>query len=435
MTSQPVDRPAAGRRLPEDGGGAVLRLCLTLAGGVLRHPRSFSIRQALRNWTRQTGEKHGSADFIIRIGAKQIVVVGSQAFSRAILDEIPREAGISAGKLKRGGMTFLAPQALTITQDDQWRRLRTLNEHVLAPGAVHTNEAAFLAAVHRAFDQPVATPADVRAGMSRAMVDIVFGPGVAPASIGHDVAELFEYVQSPLKRKLMAPIGAWRRARFRAELRQACQAAAASPAPSLAGRAARAADGVSEAELLDQVPHWMFTFTRSGTELLVRTLALVCAHPTARDRVRAEIAAAGTPDDPRYLHGLAFVAACVRETAYLYPPVTRTFHRARDGAVAGGVAIPAGAEIASSLPPVEVERPGRRRFDPGRWVSADGGPTDFDPFLTGPRRCPGRDLISQVCVAATAAIFGRQDLALTGSPLAPNDLPADFPKRGIRFRS
>ena len=435
MTSPPVDQPAAARRLPEAGGGDLLRLCLTLAGGVLRHPRSFSVRQALRTWTRQTGEKYGSADFVVRLGAKRIVVVGSQAFSRAILDEIPREAGISAGSSKRGGMSFLAPQALTITQDDQWRRLRALNEHVLAPGVAHGDEAPFLAAVHRAFDRHVVTAGDVRASMSRAMVDIVFGPGVAPASIGHNVAELFEYVQSPLKRMLLAPIGARRRARFRAELRQACDAAAASSAPSLVGRAARAAQGVSDAELLDQVPHWMFTFTRSGTELLVRTLALVCAHPEAHTRVRAEVAAAGAPDDPRYVRGLAFVAACVREAAYLYPPVTRTFHRARDGAVAGGVAIPAGAEIASSLPPVEVERPGPRRFDPGRWMSPDGGPTDFDPFLAGPRRCPGRDLISLVCVAGVAAVFRRQDLALAGAPLEPNDLPADFPKRGIRFRS
>ena len=416
----------------------MLRLCLTLAGGVLRHPRSFSVRQALRTWTRETGRREGSADFVVRVGSKRFVVVGSQAFSRAILDEPPREAGISAGTLKRGGMAFLAPQALTITQDAQWRRLRELNEHVLSPGATHADEAEFLAAVRRAFDGPVSSAADVRAAMSRAMVDIVFGPGVAPASIGHDVAELFEYVQSPLKRKLLAPVAARRRARFRAELAEACAAAAASPAPSLAGRAARAADGVSPAELLDQVPHWMFTFTRSGTELLVRTLVLVCAHADARARVRDEVAAlgsAGGADGSDAFRRLPFVAACVREAAYLYPPVTRTFHRARDGGVAGGVAIPAGAEIASSFPPVEVEPPGPRRFDPARWVSPAGGPTDFDPFLTGPRRCPGRDLISFVCTIAVAELVGRHDLALDGSPVPPNELPAEFPSGAVRFRA
>jgi len=393
------------------------------------------MRQALRAWTRDTGMRHGSADFVVRVGPKRFVVVGSQAFSRAILDELPHEAGISAGNLKRGGMTFLAPQALTITQDAQWRRLRDFNEHVLSPGATHADEAEFLVAVRRAFDRPVATAGDVRAAMSRAMVDVVFGPGVASPSIGHDVAELFEYVQSPLKRKLLAAVGTRRRARFRAELAEACAAAAASPAPSLAGRAARALGDVSPAELLDQVPHWMFTFTRSGTELLVRTLVLVCAHPDVRARVRAEVAALGSADGPDAFRRLPFTAACVREAAYLYPPVTRTFHRARDGAVAGGVAIPAGAEIASSLPPVELDQPGRRQFDPARWVSPAGGPTDFDPFFTGPRRCPGRDLISFVCTIAVAELVGRHDVTLDGSLVTPNALPAEFPSRGVRFRT
>jgi len=411
----------------------VLRLCLTLARVVLLRPRSFSVRQALRTWTRETGERHGSADFIVRLGSRRLVVVGSRALSEAILNEPPRDAGISAGDLKRGGMAFLAPQALTITNDEQWRRLRTLNERVLNAGRPHDEETAFLAGVRRAFDRPIATAADVRAAMSRAMVDIVFGPGVAPASIGHDVAELFGYVQSPIRRKLLAPLAARRLARFRAELSRACRAAAASPTPSLAGHAARASHGASEAELLDQVPHWMFTFTRSGTELLVRALALVCAHPDARSRVRVEVASSGSADDAAQVRSLAFVAACVRETAYLYPPVTRTFHHARDGAVAGGVAIPVGAEIASSFPPVDVERPGPRRFDPERWLSRDTAPTDFDPFLTGPRRCPGRDLISFVCTAAVAELIGRHDLRLADTPLVPNDLPADFPSRWIRF--
>lgn len=419
-----------GRRLPETGTGDLLRLCLTLAGGVIRHPRAFSVRQSLRAWTRATGLRLGSTDFIVRVGSKQFVVVGSRAFSEALLAAKPDDAGVSAGELKRAGMSFLAPQALTITNGKQWQRLRTLNEQVLEPGRPHDDERAFLAAVRRAFDQPVRTVDDLRAAMSRAMVDIVFGPGVAPASIGHDVAELFEYVQSPLKRKLLAPIGKRRRTRFRAELRQACDAAAASNAPSLAGRAARSARGVSPAELLDQVPHWMFTFTRSGTELLARSLALVCAHPDARSRVRAEVASLRSADDPAAVRGLVFTSACVREAAYLYPPVTRTFHRARDGAALGGVAIPEGAEIASSLPPVEAERAGPRRFDPARWLSG-GGPSDFDPFLTGPRRCPGRDLISFVCTAALMELVGRQGLVLARPALDPNDLPTEFPARVV----
>lgn len=435
MTASRADTSGPARRLPETGPADLLRLCLTIAGGVLRHPLSFSAGQALREWTRQTGARHGSTDFVLRIGSKRLVIVGSQALSRAVLDEPPREDGISAGTLKRGGMSFLAPQALTITNDAQWQELRALNERVLEPGRPHADETAFLAAVRRAFDQPVSTVEDIRAAMSRTMADIVFGPGVAPASIGRDVAELFGYVQSPLKRKLLAPIGARRRARFRAALRTVCEAAAKSPAPSLVARAVRASTrSASDAELLDQVPHWMFTFTGSGTDLVVRALALVCGHSDARKRAREEIVASGSAPGTEQARRLTFLNACVREAAYLYPPVTRTFHRARDGATVGGAAIPAGTEIVSSFPAIELGRSGQRAFDPARWLEPSGGPTDFDPFLTGPRHCPGQDLIRFVCTVALAELIGRQDLRLAGRPFAPNDLPVEFPARGISFR-
>src|SRR4051812_7874433 len=39
------------------------------------------------------------------------------------------------------------------------------------------------------------------------------------------------------------------------------------------------APDVPEQQLLEQIPHWMFTFTGSGTDLLVRTVALVTSHP------------------------------------------------------------------------------------------------------------------------------------------------------------
>jgi cytochrome P450 len=422
----------APRRLPETGLADLLRLGLTMAGGVVRHPRTFTVRELLRQWTRETAERCGNLDFVVRIGPKRLVFVGSSALSTAVLDEAPRDAGVSAGDAKRGGMSFLAPQALTIAHDDQWTRLRAFNEDVLEPGRRHDDEAAILDAVRRGFDAPIADEDDIRAAMGRTMIAVVFGAATPPAAMVKDVDVLFGYVQSPLKRLLLGPLGRRRLARFRAEIARAYGAA---HAPSLAARASRSAGDVSLAEQLDQVPHWMFTFVRSGTALLARSLALVCAHPKARERVRAELASNGPANDPAGVHRLTFVEACVREAAYLYPTVTRTFHRARDGASLGGAAIPAGVDIAHSFPPIGLGEPRVRRFDPARWLAPGGGPTDFDPFLTGPRRCPGRDLITFVCTAALATMLERQNLVLVGMPLVPGALPAEFPRRGIRFRA
>jgi hypothetical protein len=399
----------------------------------VRSPRTFTIRESVRQWARGVAERRGSADFVVRIGPKRLVFVGSPALSTAILEQVPRDAGISAGDAKRGGMSFLAPQALTIAHDEQWVRLRAFNEEVLEPGRPHEDEAAFLAAVKRGFDGPIATEHDIRGAMGRTMIGVVFGASTPPASLAKDVEVLFGYVQSPLKRSVLALLlDASRLARFRAQLSRAYEAAVA---PSLAARALSSARPVSAGERLDQVPHWMFTFVRSGTDLLVRSLVLVCAHPEVRQRARAELAADGPSDDPARVHRLAFVGACVRETAYLYPSVTRSFHRARDGAQLAGFAIPAKVDMVHSFPPIGLGEPHPRTFDPARWLSPGGGPTDFDPFLTGPRRCPGRELITFVCTAALAEMLERHDLVLAGSPLAPNALPAEFPRRGIRFRS
>jgi hypothetical protein len=59
-------------------------------------------------------------------------------------------------------MSFLAPQALTISHDDKWERLRAFNENVLCAGQPHNHQQAFLEQVYRAFSTPVSSIADIR---------------------------------------------------------------------------------------------------------------------------------------------------------------------------------------------------------------------------------------------------------------------------------
>jgi cytochrome P450 len=324
-------------------------------------------------------------------------------------------------------MGFLAPNALTVSDGREWTRLRTVNEEVLEPGRPHDHAAEFLARVRDAFRAPVATPDDVRAAMGRAMLAIVFGPGVAPASLADDVRALFGYVQSPVKRRLLGFVGKRRRARFYADLRRAFDAAAASrDVASLASLARQHGARTGATELLEQVPHWMFTFPGSGSDLIVRTLALVSAHPEARRAALDELAAGGGDDS------YPFLRACLREAADLYPPVTRTVHRSPNGATVAGVTVPAEMDVLHLFPPVAADA-APRRFRPERWLAAEPPVTSFDPFLGGARACPGRDLITFVCTAALAVLLGEQRLTLDGSPLVPDALPAEFPRRGIRF--
>jgi cytochrome P450 len=57
----------------------------------------------------------------------------------------------------------------------------------------------------------------------------------------------------------------------------------------------------------------------------------------------------------------------------------------------------------------------------------------FDPFLGGPRRCPGRNLILLICQVALASLLVQQRLVVDAPGMAPRSLPAVFPRRGLRF--
>jgi cytochrome P450 len=421
---------------PATGLGDLARLAGAIAGNFARSPRSFSARVAFREWARRMMARHGSENLVLNLGVKKLLLVGGRDLSRQLLQPPPLTRGIAAGKLKCDAMAFLAPHALTISHDAEWTRLRAFTERVLQPGRPHEFRQAFHAEVHHAFAAPPATVEEIRRAMGRAMLGIVFGHGVAGERLDRDVQALFDVVQQPAKRLLLGRWERRRRDRFYDELRRLWEETAALRGPSLLTLAHREADAIPEAELVEQIPHWMFTFTGSGTDLLVRTLALVTSDDGVADRARREIDAAGPPDRAETIDALTYLEACVMESARLYPPVTRTFHRVQAGAVVGDVRIPAGMEILHSFPLLgraEASEADAERFRPERWLpSPASAAADFDPFLSGSRHCPGRELIVFVCKSALALLLVRHRLVVS-APLRGDALPPAFPERGIRF--
>jgi len=168
----------------------------------------------------------------------------------------------------------------------------------------------------------------------------------------------------------------------------------------------------------------------------VRTFALICARPHVRARVQQEIALAGSLDDPRSVARLPYVEACLREAGRLFPPVTKTFHRAPAGANAGGYRIAADVEVLHYLPlvyRVAAETPDAHDFRPERWLSGAAGARPYpDMFLSGARACPGQDLILFVCKAAIATLLARGTTA-DNRKLTNDPLPLFFPEKETRF--
>jgi cytochrome P450 len=272
------------------------------------------------------------------------------------------------------------------------------------------------------------------------MLGVVFGEGQAPARLADDIQVLFGYVTNPVRRILLGWRQRSRRKRFYESLAELWRSRQDPGSPGLMTAARRIAPegNHSQEELLNQIPHWMFTFPGSGTDLLYRTLAMVCSRPEVRNRATGEIAGAGPIERAENISRLIYLEACLLETCRLFPPVTRTSHTAPRGGSFAGKSLPAEVEIIHYFPVIHRDTgadPSADDFRPERWLDPDRKAELVYPnlFLSGPRACPGRDLIMFVCQAALAIMLTRHRLTVASPALAVDPLPFSFSEVKLGF--
>lgn len=397
--------------------------------------------EAVAGWLRGLTQRYQSPNIVIDLIARRVLFVSGDRLSAYVLADPPSHDAFVAGTMKRKAMSYLAPHALTIQDGADWRALRRYNEDVLLPGKPHPHLPSVLTEIHKAFSQPVANIADIRQRMGRLMLAVVFGEGNAPALLVNDIQELFAEVG--LKTALFGSRKQALRDRFHGELRRLLESSAGAAHPTLLARAHKAAPAVEpperrEAMLLDQIPHWMFTFTNSGSDLLGRSLAMITARQECLARVRQEIESVGPLDRPESIHGLRYLEACVRETGRLFPPVIQTAHRAARDMSFEGMEIPAGTEILQYFPLTNRDTsrdPLADHFRPERWLDVDDPvhTRETNLFLSGARACPGRDMILFVEKAAIAVLFQSDSIRATRNILTDDPVPFSFPRACLRF--
>src|SRR5690606_21169249 len=122
-----------------------------------------------------------------------------------------------------------------------------------------------------------------------------------------------------------------------------------APPTSLLGLAS-SREGLASDEALEQVPHWMFPFAGSASDLLLRTLAMVGSRPEVARRIEEESATAGPAHSPTAVDRLAYLESCILEEGRLFPPVVLTSHTPPRGDIFDGHAIPAGTEVVHYFP-------------------------------------------------------------------------------------
>ncbi len=421
-----------GQTPPVTGLADLARLVGSLLGEMVRHRGRASMRHAIRGWSERTSARLGSRNFILKVGSKRILLVGGTELSRCILHARPG-MGLTVGETKRKAMAVLAPDALTVSVDEDWVRRRAFNEFVLEPGRTHSLAPVLAPRIREAFRSQITDIESIRGAMRRAMLAIDFGPDVAPEQVATDLEYLSDLVQKPLRRLVLGPFSGRRRRRLKSTLGALWASAPGGP-PSLLQRARAARPEPIGEEGLDQIPHWMFTFTGSATDLLARALWLTLSDENTRRRVVEEIRSAN--DDPIALDQLPLLTACLLESAQLYPPVTRTFHQTTTATRQGDTELSAGIEILHWFPllqPAELPAP---HFRPDRWTTDHSADDEvYDPFLGGARHCPGRSLILLVCKVAMAELLVTRPLALASPPLNITALPIELPEGELRFRS
>jgi cytochrome P450 len=409
------------RCFPTAGVGGIARLVGSLVVASARGRDRVSV---IHHWVRT--ESDGQDAVIVNLLVKKLLLVTGPGLSAHVLANAPNADTFTTGNLKRKGMAFLAPNALTISDGEDWLDRRDFNEKVLCTGRPHDLRDTMLRHVNDAFVAPLGSTGDVHERMAEVMTKVVVG-GSAPGKLPDDVDALIGVVQNPLKRTALGWWYARRRGRFYDVVDRRWNDA---PDDTLVGRARQF--GSASKETTEQIPHWMFTFTGSATDLLSRTLAIVASRPDVQANIAAEVLECGALDDAHTIDALDYTEACLRETGRLFPPVTTTFHVAPNGGEFDGREIPAGMEIVHFFPLQSRDDgdPTADDFRPERWIG-DHAP-DSDLFLSGARTCPGEDMILFICKAALAQVSG----SLTaGTPkLALDPLPRSFPVKNVTLR-
>ena len=426
---------------PSTGLPDLLRLFCRVGAGFAAAPRSFDFGAVLDDWLGDLMHRKGCRNIFLNLYFKKLLVVTGRELSEHILAQSPDAVGYIEGPAKARAMSFLAPQALTITHGEQWQRLRRFNESTLLVSAVDARMQFIVDGVRGAFPGPVSDIEDIRRCMAKAMLLIVFGPGNAPVHLAQDVQKLFGHVRNPGRRMLFGWRQRGRRRRFYEALRQLWRESSDSAAPSLASTAKGIAHGAghTEDEIIQQIPHWMFTFTGSGTDLLARTLGMLASRDEVYERVEAEATERASPDAVSSALRMEYLEACLLETCRLFPPVTRTFHVAPQGDSFGGFRIPARMEILHCFTASQRDLSAdatANDFRPERWTEPGSKAEAMYPtlFLGGARNCPGKGLIILVCKEAILKLIQYGRIRTECPALSHDPLPRSYPGSGLRYR-
>ena len=168
----------------------------------------------------------------------------------------------------------------------------------------------------------------------------------------------------------------------------------------LAARDADSGEGMSRAQMRDELITLLLAGHETSATALVWTYHLLGQYPEVEARLVAELdqALAGRPALSADLARLPYLKQVVQESMRLYPPVWGIARRANEDAEFGGYRVPAGAYVSISMYALHRHPdywPNADRFDPDRFDPKRNEQRHsycYIPFSAGPRACIGASM-------------------------------------------
>jgi cytochrome P450 len=209
---------------------------------------------------------------------------------------------------------------------------------------------------------------------------------------------------------------------------------AAGPADDLLAMLMEARDadtgqGMSDAELRNEIAVMMFAGHETTSVTLTWAFYLLSQNPAAEAELHAELdrALAGRPPAMADLPNLPYNRGVIEETLRLYPPAFGVTRQSIGADVFGGYRVPANAGVTLLFYNVHHDArfwPEPERFDPARFSpeqAAQRPAFTYLPFGAGPRQCIGNQFALAEAQLALATIAQRYQLRLLpGHPVKPN---------------
>ncbi|XP_078593027.1 cytochrome P450 4B1-like isoform X2 [Branchiostoma floridae x Branchiostoma japonicum] len=190
-------------------------------------------------------------------------------------------------------------------------------------------------------------------------------------------------------------------------------------------------NGLTDAEIRDEVDTFMFEGHDTTASGLAWTLYCLARHPGHQDKCRREaqeVLQGGTEVTWDLLPSLRYITMCVKEAMRMFSPVPMIFRQLESPLTfPDGRTLPEGARVVIGINTLHHNShvwENHMEYDPLRFSpenSKDRHPYAFIPFAAGPRNCIGQHFAMNELKTAVALILQR--FSLTPDDTLPEPIP------------